>query len=42
MTLELQDRVFLSDIRMAKAYEFLNDAKANFKEGRLFEGREFA
>lgn len=34
MTLESKDKKSLSDIRMVKAYEFLEDAKANFKEGR--------
>lgn len=34
MTLESNDKKSLSDIRMVKAYEFLEDAKANFKEGR--------
>jgi uncharacterized protein (UPF0332 family) len=34
MTLESQDKKSLSDIRMAKAYEFLEDARANYKDGR--------
>ncbi len=34
MTLELKDKKSLSDIRMAKAYEFLEDARANYKDGR--------
>lgn len=34
MTLEPQDKKSLSDVRMAKAYEFLEDAKANLKDGR--------
>lgn len=34
MTLELGDKKALSNIRMAKAHEFLGDAKANLKEGR--------
>lgn len=34
MTLETGDKKSLSDIRMARAYEFLDDAMANFKEGR--------
>jgi uncharacterized protein (UPF0332 family) len=34
MTLESQDKKSLSDIRMAKAYEFLEDAGANYKDGR--------
>lgn len=34
MTLELQDKKSLSEIRMAKAYESLEDARANYTEGR--------
>ncbi len=34
MNLEPQDKKSLSDVRMAKAYEFLEDAKANFQDGR--------
>ncbi|MDI6745160.1 MAG: HEPN domain-containing protein [Thermodesulfovibrionales bacterium] len=34
MTLESKDKKSLSNIRMARAYEFLKDAKANFKETR--------
>ncbi len=34
MTLEQKDKISLSDIRMKKAYEFLQDAKANSKDGR--------
>lgn len=34
MTLETGDKKLLSDIGMARAYEFLDDAKANFKERR--------
>ncbi|MEW6095673.1 MAG: hypothetical protein AB1567_03985 [bacterium] len=34
MILELQDKKTLSEIRMSKAYEFLEDAKANYNEGR--------
>ncbi|MEW6606820.1 MAG: HEPN domain-containing protein [bacterium] len=34
MTLEFQDKSSLSEIRMDKAYEFLQDAKANYNEGR--------
>jgi len=34
MTLEPQDKKALSAVRMAKAYEFLEDARANLKEGR--------
>lgn len=34
MTLTSQDRKNLSDIRMVKAYEFLEDAKANFNDKR--------
>lgn len=34
MTLESKDKKSLSDIRMSKAYVFLNDAKANYNEGR--------
>lgn len=34
MTLESGDKKSLGNIRMAKAYEFLEDARANFKEGR--------
>ncbi len=34
MTLEAQDKKSLSDVRMAKAHEFLADARANFKDGR--------
>lgn len=35
MTLSLDDKKALSDIRFAKAFEFLEDARANFKESRL-------
>lgn len=34
MTIESTYKKSLSDMRMAKAYEFLEDARANFKEGR--------
>jgi len=34
MTLEKQDKKALSDVRMAKAWEFLEDARANLREGR--------
>ncbi len=34
MTLEPQDKRSLSDVRMAKALEFLEDAQANLREGR--------
>lgn len=34
MTLEPQDKRSLSDVRMAKALEFLEDARANLREGR--------
>ncbi|MBI2001336.1 MAG: HEPN domain-containing protein [candidate division NC10 bacterium] len=34
MTLEPQDKRSLSDLRMAKALEFLEDARANLREGR--------
>ncbi|TAL27525.1 MAG: HEPN domain-containing protein [Nitrospirae bacterium] len=34
MTLESKDKKSLSNIRMARAYEFFEDAKANFKENR--------
>lgn len=34
MTLEPRDKKSLSGIRMAKAYEFLEDAKANLKQKR--------
>lgn len=34
MTLEPKDKKALSDIRMAKALDFLEDAKANFNDGR--------
>jgi len=34
MTLEQKDKISLSDIRMKKAYEFLQDAKANSEDGR--------
>lgn len=34
MTIESKDKKSLSDMRMAKAYEFIEDARANFKEGR--------
>ena len=32
--LEPQDKRSLSDVRMAKAHEFLEDARANLREGR--------
>lgn len=35
MTLEPQDKKNLSDLRIDKAYKSLNDAKANFNEGRF-------
>lgn len=35
MTLNAGDKITLSDIRMAKAYEFLDDAKSNLSESRL-------
>ena len=34
MNLEAQDKRNLSDARMLKALEFLDDARANLKEGR--------
>lgn len=34
MTLEPQDKRNLSDVRMSKALEFLEDARANLREGR--------
>jgi len=34
MTLDSQDKQSLSDVRMIKAREFLEDAKANLREGR--------
>jgi len=34
VTLEPKDKKSLSDLRMAKAYEFLEDARANYKDGR--------
>lgn len=34
MTLEPKDKKSLSDVRMARAYEFLEDAKANLKDAR--------
>lgn len=34
MTLEPQDKKILSNIRMEKARKYLQDASANFKEGR--------
>jgi uncharacterized protein (UPF0332 family) len=34
MTLEPQDKRSLSDMRMAKALEFLEDARANAREKR--------
>jgi uncharacterized protein (UPF0332 family) len=34
MTLEKKDKKALSDVRMAKAREFLEDARANLREGR--------
>lgn len=34
MTLEKQDKKALSDVRMAKAREFLEDARANLRESR--------
>lgn len=34
MTLEPQDKRHLSDVRMSKALEFLEDARANLAEGR--------
>jgi len=35
MTLEEKDKRSLSDVRMAKAREFMEDARANLGEGRL-------
>jgi uncharacterized protein (UPF0332 family) len=35
MTLESKDKKAVCDVRMAKAYEFLEDARANFNEGRF-------
>ncbi len=35
MTLESKDKKAVSDVRMAKAYEFLEDARANYNEGRF-------
>ena len=34
MTLEWKDKISLCDVRMAKAFEFLEDAHANYKENR--------
>ena len=34
MTLEPKDRITLSNVRMEKAREFLEDARANLAEGR--------
>lgn len=34
MSLELRDKLSLSDIRIKKAYEALDDARANLKDGR--------
>jgi len=34
MSLEAQDKRALSDIRMSRAYEFLDDGKANYKDKR--------
>lgn len=34
MTLELQEKKAISEIRMEKAYKYLQDAKANLSEGR--------
>lgn len=34
MSLEAQDKKALSDIRMSRAYEFLDDSKANYKDKR--------
>lgn len=34
MTLKPEDKKALSDIRIANAYEFIKDAKANYNEGR--------
>jgi len=34
MTLSLEDKKALSELRIKKAYEFLEDARANFKDGR--------
>lgn len=34
MTLEPRDKISLSDIRIGKAYEFLEDAEITFKAGR--------
>jgi uncharacterized protein (UPF0332 family) len=34
MTIEPKDKKSLSDVRMARAYEFLDDARATFEEGR--------
>lgn len=34
MTLKSHDKKSLSDIRMTKAYDFLEDARANYKDGR--------
>ena len=34
MTLETKDKKALSDVRMARSYEFLEDAKANLEDGR--------
>ncbi|HHN65429.1 MAG TPA: HEPN domain-containing protein [Nitrospirae bacterium] len=35
MTLSIEDKKTLSELRIKKAYEFLDDAKANLDEGRL-------
>jgi len=35
MTLSPDDKKALSELRIKKAYEFLEDARANFKDGRL-------
>ena len=35
MTLESKDKKAVSDVRMVKAYAFLEDARANYNEGRF-------
>ncbi len=35
MTLSKEDKTTLSNVRMEKALEFLEDAKANYREGRF-------
>lgn len=35
MTLSRDDKIALSNLRMEKAIEFLEDARANYEEGRF-------